>query len=65
MTHPKSPRHSSRHGIAKRLSRFARPSADEASLKTTLADLRQELEQVERMIRVLEWASTPPLAARR
>lgn len=63
MTHLKSPR-SSRHGIVERLSRFTQPFPDEESVKTTLTDLRQELEQVEHMIRVLEWASTPPVAAR-
>jgi|GEM_PF-5641816 len=59
----KSPR-SSRHGIVKRLSRITKPHPDAASVRATLSDLRQELEQVERMIRVLEWASTPPLASR-
>lgn len=63
MTHLKSP-HSSRHGIVKRLSRITKPLPDDASVKMTLSDLRQELEQVEHMIRVLEWASTPPVAAR-
>jgi hypothetical protein len=64
MTHPKSPC-LSRHGIVKRrLSRFTGPVPDEASVRSRLSDLRQELEQVERMIKVLEWVSTPPMATR-
>jgi len=62
MTHQKSPR-SSRHGIARRLSHLT-PIPDEATVRTVLSDLRQELEQVEYMIRVLEWASSRPLASR-
>jgi hypothetical protein len=63
MTQPKSPR-SSRHGIVKRLSRFTGPFPDDTSVRSRLSDLRQELEQVERMIKVLEWASTQPMATR-
>lgn len=63
MPHLQSPR-SSHRGIVKRLSRSTNSLPDEASVKTTLSDLRQELEQVEHLIRVLEWASTPPVSAR-
>ncbi|MBI1356041.1 MAG: hypothetical protein GC160_17000 [Acidobacteria bacterium] len=61
MTNLKSPR-LKRHRIAQRLSRLTRNAPDAASVRTTLADLRQELEQVNRMIRVLEWASAQPLS---
>ncbi len=64
MTHPKSPR-SSRHGIVKRrLSRFSDPFRDKASVRSRLSELRRELEQVERVIKVLEWAATQPMATR-
>lgn len=63
MTQPNTSR-VPRHGVVKRLSRVAKPFPDDASVKTKLSDLRHELEQVERMIRVLEWASTPPPASR-
>ena len=33
---------------------------DDLSLRSTLADLKAELEQVDRMIRVLEWAAARP-----
>ena len=36
----------------------------ELSVRTALAELKSELAQVERMIRVLEWASARPKAAR-
>ncbi len=35
----------------------------EVSVRTALAELKSELAQVERMIRVLEWASARPKAA--
>lgn len=59
MTHLKSPR-SSRHGTVMRLSGITRTCPDETSAKAKLSDLRYELEEVEQMIRLLEWASTPP-----
>ncbi len=37
---------------------------DEVSFRTTLADLKADLEQVNRMIRVLEWAAARPRAGK-
>ena len=41
-----------------------RMGSREVSVRTALAELKSELAQVERMIRVLEWASARPKAAR-
>jgi hypothetical protein len=40
-----------------------RMGSNELSVRAALAELKSELAQVERMIRVLEWASVRPKAA--
>ena len=40
-----------------------RMGSNELSVRSALAELKSELAQVERMIRLLEWASVRPKAA--
>jgi hypothetical protein len=54
-----TPHHrSSRNAVAR-----LRMGSREVSVRTALAELKSELAQVERMIRLLEWASARPRAA--
>ena len=55
-----TPHHrSSRTSVAR-----LRMGSNEVSVRAALAELKSELAQVERMIRLLEWASVRPKAAR-
>lgn len=55
-----TPRHRPALNAAARL----RMGSREVSVRTALDELKSELAQVERMIRVLEWASARPKTAR-
>jgi hypothetical protein len=54
-----SPRYRSVRNAVARL----RMGPNELSVRTALAELKSELAQVERMIRLLEWASVRPKTA--